>query len=335
MSLLRFEYLPRRPASWDAEVQNIAEAALFHQSSWLDFSLECNKGSEIDYFRILQGELQIGNFCALKLRRGPFTVYGDPGFGYAADQQPLIAGDVDQKQLLLALLHATRERSIDHILLRGRWLDQALLLKMGFSTSANVTHVCNLSSDDTQAWDALKGTARTRIRKAMKQGVIAETTLDPSIADHFYRFYSEVLKSKGMTPSYGNKLVHTLLSLVGGRDSLFAVWAKHQDRVIGAAFYAHDEHAMYFLDGASDPDCLHLCPNEMLHWTAIRMAVAHGISRFYIGGGPIPSRFTKKFTGYLLSQNTYHWNSNSLFPVAKGIHSVARTVTNLVRSTIM
>lgn len=328
MALVRFVRLPNRPLAWDSEIRTFAESTVFQQSSWLDFIRTCHKASEIDYFRILKGDSHVGSFSALKLKKGPFSVYGDPSFGYAADQQPLIAGAVDQSELLAALLDAARERSIDHLLLRGRWLDETNLLNMGFSATANVTHVCDLRSDEAQTWGELKGTARTRIRKAIKQGVTAERTLDPSIADHFYHVYSEVLRSKGKAPPFHLDRVRALLSLVGGGDCLFAIWAKHQGRVIGAGFYAHDDHGMYFLDGASDPNSLHLCPNEMLHWTAIRTAIAHGIDRFYIGGGPVPSRFTQKFTGYLLPQNTYDRTSNPLYRVAKSIYSVGKAVTN-------
>jgi lipid II:glycine glycyltransferase (peptidoglycan interpeptide bridge formation enzyme) len=56
---------------------------------------------------------------------------------------------------------------------------------------------------------------------------------------------------------------------------------------------------MYFEDSSYEPDFLHLCPNNLLHWTAMKMAIKRGITTFNMGGGPVPSRFTQKFGGSL------------------------------------
>jgi lipid II:glycine glycyltransferase (peptidoglycan interpeptide bridge formation enzyme) len=90
---------------------------------------------------------------------------------------------------------------------------------------------------------------------------------------------------------------------------------KREGRIIGAAFYPHDERAMYFWDGASDVAYLDMSPNELLHWTAIQLAVARGIPVFKMSGGLMPqppNRFVAKFGGEPRQFTVYH---KSLVPL--------------------
>ena len=61
--------------------------------------------------------------------------------------------------------------------------------------------------------------------------------------------------------------------------------------------YPHDDQTMYFWDSGYDPAYLHLSPNELLHWTAMKERIARGLSHLNIGGAPRPRLFTRKFGG--------------------------------------
>jgi lipid II:glycine glycyltransferase (peptidoglycan interpeptide bridge formation enzyme) len=192
-----------------------------------------------------------------------------------------------------------------------------------------------LPDNEADAWQTMKGTCRTRIRKAEKEGLVAEVTEDPSIADKFYSFYRDTLKAKGLRVSYDASCYRELFSRMSACKHLFAVSVKHEGEVIGAGFYMFDERAMYYLDSASDPAQLALCPNELLHWTAMKMAIARGIPAFNIGGGPVPSRFTTKFGG---NAETYHEFSKSLNPLihpAQVVYRAARRINKNARRAMV
>jgi len=201
---------------------------------------------------------------------------------------------------------------------------------LGFRAFSSVIHyACPLDGGIDTVWARLKGTCRTRIRKAEKMGLIAEVTDSAAFAEHFFRIFSTVLSRKGLKVPYGLGAARRLLQHLLPSDRVFPVWVKRDGKVIGAALYPHDDHAMYFWDGASEPESLHLSPNELLHWTAIKLAVDRGIRVFNMSGGTDlqgPGRFTTKFGGELQQIAVYRKSSLPFLAPARQAYQWLRFV---------
>jgi hypothetical protein len=213
---------------------------------------------------------------------------------------PIVNKDVDSAELAKAFLDFCRHERIAHFEVCHEPLLSAVMQNFGFTPSLGVGHICPLDGGIDAVWSRMRGTCRTRIRKAQKMGLTTEVTDDVSIADHFFRLYSDGLSRKGLKPSSGPETPRRLLTHLVPTERVFPICVKHRGEIIGAAFYPHDERAMYFWDGASDPACLDMSPNELLHWTAIQLAVARGIPIFKMSGGLMPqppNRFVAKFGG--------------------------------------
>lgn len=319
--------LRERPTGWDQQIRKFDTKTLFHEAAWLDFMLLTVPHQRgVEYFEIRRDGAVIGYFCGLVLKKFGFTMYESPWPGTTVFQGPVVNQDVEQAPLMDALLRFTKQHGIASIKLANEWLDPAVMRQLGFDVAPSATHICPLPSDEAAVWGAMRGTCRTRIRKAEKLGVVAEPTNDPVFAAYFYHFFMKVLAGKGRLPAYDIEFPRALMASLIPADRLFAVWAKYQGEVIGAAFYAHDERAMYYLDGASDPDYLHLSPNELLHWTAMKLAIRRGIPLFNIGGAPAPSRFTQKFGGGLVPFNVYRKSFVPFLDTARQLYALRRTV---------
>jgi len=309
MTTLEVVQLPGRPIEWDRDIQGFETKTLFHESAWLDFVQTIHPEGRVEYFKIRQNGATAGYFCAVRVTKVMlFPVYGSPLPEAGMYMGPLISGGVAQAELVQALVRLCRSNRIACLELANDWLDPQLMHRLGFKVSPNVTHVCRLAPDEASAWDELKGTCRTRIRKAIKSGLEAEITNDVAVVDDFYRYFSLVLRHKGRSPQYGIERPRSLMACLTPADRLFSVCVRHRGRIIGVAFYPHDERSMYYWDGASDLACLDLCPNELLHWTAMREAIRRRIPLFNIGGGPVPSRFTRKFGGKDVPYHSYRRN---------------------------
>lgn len=323
MHALTVVRLPGRPDAWDRNIERYATKTLFHESAWLDFVQTIHPGGQIEYFEFRQGGRTAGYFCAVRLKKVmSILVYGSPLPEAGMYMGPLVSGGVAQAEVVQALVRTCRSNGIACLELANDWLDPQLMRKLGFKVSPNVTHICPLGRNEAAVWAALRGTCRTRIRKALKSGLEAEITDDGAIVEDFYRFMTQALQRKGLRPQYGIERPRSLMACLTPADRLISVRVRFEGRVIGAAFYPHDTSTMYYWDGASDPAHLELCPNELLHWTAMQEAIRRGILLFNIGGGPVPSRFTRKFGGgevpcpsYRRSfipfletaRNLYHW----------------------------
>lgn len=321
MTTLEIIQLPGRPDQWDRDIREFATKTLFHESAWLDFVQTVHPRSRLEYFEIRQGGEAAGYFCAVRVNKAVlFPVYGSPLPEAGMYMGPLVGGGVAQAELVLALVKLCRANRIACLELANSWLDPQLMRRLGFKVSPSVTHVCPLPRDEASAWAALRGTCRTRIRKAEKSGLQAELTGDGAIVDDFLRYLTLVLQRKGRWPQYGVERPRSLMACLTPADRLFSVRVKYRGRVIGVAFYPHDERAMYYWDGASDPAHLELCPNELLHWTAMKEAIRRGIPLFNIGGGPVPSRFTRKFGGEDIPYHSYRKNFVPFLETARTLY---------------
>ena len=294
--------LPSRPADWDQRILRFDSKNLFHESAWLDFVLECEPRRTVNYYEITRRGRIVGYFCAILTRRAVLTLCESPFAGRGMYWGPIVDNDIDSAELAEAFLDLCRRERIAHFEVCHEPLSSAVMQKFGFTPSLGVGHVCPLDGGIDAVWSRMKGTCRTRIRKAQKMGLTTEVTDDRSIADHFFRSYSDGLSRKGLKPSSGPgpETPRRLLNHLVPTDRVFSICVKHDGRIIGAAFYPHDERAMYFWDGASDQEFLHMSPNELLHWTAIQLAVARGIPVFKMSGGLMPqppNRFVDKFGG--------------------------------------
>jgi hypothetical protein len=312
--------LAKRPPDWSREIQAFATKTLFHEPAWLDFVQTCRRRGRFEYFEIRQNGLKVGYFCALRVRKFMFRVYGSPLPEAGMYMGPLVNDGVNQRELVEALVGWCRSNGIASLELTNDWLDPEIMKSSGFQTAASVTHVCPLDTEEKAVWERLRGTCRTRIRKAWKNGLAGEIASDPHVAEEFYRYFTEVLRLKGRRPQYGVDRARSLLERLGPADRLFAVRIRRRGEVIGAGFYPHDDRAMYYWDGASDPAHLDLCPNELLHWTAMQAAVARRIPIFNIGGAPIPSRFTRKFGGDDVPYNRYRRNFIPFLETARSVY---------------
>jgi hypothetical protein len=237
---------------------------------------------------------------------------------------------VDQSEFVRCLVRLCRANRIAHLEISNDWLDESVMRRMGFRVSADVMHVCPLDGGDSGVWARMKGVCRTRIRKAEHSGLRAEMTEDPAIVDVFYSQFTSVLKRRRVAVPYSLATLRSLFRHLVPADRLFAIQVKHQDRVVATGLYPHDERALYYLDSGYDPAYMHLASNELLHWTAIKLAVARGIPMFRIASGR-SSRFTQKFGGTVAPYLIYRQSFVPLVETARAAYLVGRRIAREAR----
>jgi lipid II:glycine glycyltransferase (peptidoglycan interpeptide bridge formation enzyme) len=113
-----------------------------------------------------------------------------------------------------------------------------------------------------------------------------------------------------MARPYGIDRPRSLFRHLMPAGRLLAVWVRHEQRVIAAGLFPHDERCIYFWGAGSWLDSQQLCPNELLQWTVMRHAVELGIPTYNMCGGE--SQFKDKFGG---SDVPYCLYNRSLVPL--------------------
>jgi hypothetical protein len=159
-------------------------------------------------------------------------------------------------------------------------------------------------------WNELESTCRNRIRKALRMGLTVEDTDDPAVADEFYDQYSDLMQRKGLVPPYGRRSPRLLVRHLKQADVLFALRVRDsRGQVIASGLFPHDDRTVYFWGGASWHHSRELCPNDLLHWTVMRLAAERGLRRYNMCGD---GRFKRKFGGALLGIKRWrkcYWRS--------------------------
>ena len=77
--------------------------------------------------------------------------------------------------------------------------------------------------------------------------------------------------------------------------------------MVASGLFPHDKRCVYFWGAGSSNRDLHLCPNELLHWTVMKLAISRGIPLYNMCGGT--SRFKDKFGGW--DQTYYHYSKSA------------------------
>lgn len=296
---------------WDDLIASYETAELFHRTPWLDY-LAASRGIDVRLWTIRHCDTTVGHFCAGLVRKGPFRVLGSPLKGWGTNSMgPVARRDFDQAAFLRALDDLAHQQGLAMTELESPVLAPAELEASGYEVVRGWTYRVPLRPDDPDAmWRAMDSAARNRVRKATRAGLLVEDTDDPAIADEFYDQYAVLVKHKGLAPPYSREYAQLLVRHLRKADLLFALRVRDgAGRVLATGLFPHDTRSVYFWGGASWHHGRRFCPNELLHWTLMRLAAARGLRQYDMCGH---GRFKKKFGGTLHSSARWHkchWRS--------------------------
>ena len=156
-------------------------------------------------------------------------------------------------------------------------------------SSGRPTIVLDLS-DDAAAWDGMRSSCRSRIRKAEKNGYTgrvrpaALTDLMPG--GEFRSLYERTMERVGADPLYlfGDTYYTALLDALGPNLHMAEVLDQTGDVVSACLLMRHGGRMHYHLAG-SRPDDARMGSNNLMMWSGIRFAIDEGLSHFHIGAG--------------------------------------------------
>jgi hypothetical protein len=290
------ERLPERPPDWDARIQQYPGKTIFHESGWLDHIQDIHPSASIEIHDIRRDGQSIGYFPGVRLRKWLLTIMGSPLPGTGTNYLgPLLKEREDLPEVIAAVVRHCRRTWVGHLELSHPWIDDLNAQELGLEGHHNFTHLVPLPPDESVAWGALKSTCRNRARKAQKAGLVCEVTDDPSVVEHFYEQYVEVYAKQGLVLPFGPERGRSLYQRLMPTGRLLPMWVRQGETVMAAGLFPFDQHAIYFWGAASWMKHQHLCPNELLHWSVIKEAIARGIPLYNMCGGQ--SQFKDKFGG--------------------------------------
>lgn len=284
---------PLATPDWDAVARGYRSKYLFHERCWLRF-LEQSQRATVRARKLLGDDgSALGYLCAAEVRKGPFRLLGSPLQGWTTNFMGPLVDDVDVESLLAALDRCCRDLGVDYFELSNPALPAAAMRAAGYELDADMTFLVPID-DEEAMWGRLKSECRNRVRRGTKNGLCVEPTTDPAFVGEYYAQLQDVFLRQGRVPTYGRERVQALWDCLMPEGKLLALRVRHGERLVATGLFPHDERAIYFWGGAAWTRDYSLYPNELLHWTAMRVALERGIPQYNMCGG---GSFKPKFGG--------------------------------------
>jgi SAM-dependent methyltransferase len=217
---------------------------------------------------------------------------------------PLVSQEIDQVALLEAFDGLARSEGLAMVEIEHPFLDPTALLAAGFERVPDRTYVVTLDPDPLVMWRGLEPTCRNRIRKAEASGLTVEDVGDPAVVDEYYDLYRDLMRRKGRRPPFTREVTRSLYAHLRPAGALLALRVMDPEkRTLAVGLFPHGAGTLYFWSGASREDGHHLCPNDLMHWTAMRLAAARRLGDYNMSGH---GRFKRKFGGRLIETTRWH-----------------------------
>jgi hypothetical protein len=144
------------------------------------------------------------------------------------------------------------------------------------------SHEIALSENEEDLFARLRPSNRRNIKKAVQEGVSIDVGTSWTALTSFCRLNSLTRKRHGLPPQprrFFEKVFEHVLSTGHG----LSISASYGDKVIASSVYFHFGKQALFKYGASDPDFLHLRPNNLIMWEAIRWCRDRGFGTLSLG----------------------------------------------------
>jgi CelD/BcsL family acetyltransferase involved in cellulose biosynthesis len=288
---------------WDELIAPYESRELFHRKAWLDY-LAASQGVDIRMWSIQNDRETLGYFCGGIVRKGRFRILGSPLKGWGTNfMGPVVNANFDQRAFLEALDELARRDGFAIVELEHRGWPPELFHNAGYEPLDYWTYELRLSHED-EMLGRMDKSRRYGIRKAIRAGLKVEEANDPGIADEFYDLYSQIMRRKGLATLYPREVPQLLFSYLKPVDLLLALCVRNPvGKLLATGLFPHDQRTMYFWGGAGDKEAEKQCPNDLMHWTAIRWAAERGMTHYNMSGW---GQFKREFGGELQPLTRWH-----------------------------
>ncbi len=283
---------PRTCPDWDAFVESHADATVFHTSGWARVVLDTYKYRPLYHVR-RDGAGAIRDAVALMQVDGRLTKRRLVGLPFSDVCPPLLEATAESAGLVSALKSAAAEANASHVELRGPAVFP--LDSSGFSGGqAFYQHIIPIAASAEETAKGFHSSARRAIRKAEREGLSVREANGLDDMREFYRLTVLTRKKHGLLPQpwrfFAN--IHKHMIETGAGHLLLADF---EGRPIAGDLLLRFRDQMVYKFNASDPQFLHLRPNNILLWQAIQLSASLGCRSLDLGRCDMDNEGLRRF----------------------------------------
>jgi hypothetical protein len=310
--MLHFEPFDGTVEKWDAILEAYPDREVFQTSAWLRFLAE-SQGGTLVLAVLKDGNDTVGDFAGLIVRKFGLRILGSPFIGWTTERMGIrLQPGVPKRDAVEALTrYAFQDLKCIHLELSDSNITPADVDGMGFEHRVGHGYVVDLTPDEDAILHNMSAkSARYCIRKAANLGVVIEEAHDEEFAADYTEQMLEVFGNQGLVPTYGKERTLLLMRHLLPTGNLLLLRARAPDgRCIATGIFLGMNRRAYFWGNASWSKDRHFCPNESLHWYAMRHWKQRGMECYDMcGAGDYKRKYgSKPFENYFLSRSNRPW----------------------------
>jgi hypothetical protein len=308
--LLHFEPFEGSLEDWGKVLETFPDRELFQTPAWLRFLAE-SQNAEPVIAVLKEGNAAVGYFAGMTVRKFGLKILGSPFIGWTTERMGIrLAQGVPKRAAVEALAdYAFRDLRCVHLEFSDLQIAPTDVDGLGFENRVQEGFVADLVPDEEQILCNMHAkSARYSIRKAAKMGVVVEEAGDEQFAEDYYYQLREVFAYQGLMPTYGKERTLLLMRHLLPTGNLLLLRARAPDgRCIATGIFLGMNRRAYFWGNASLHNDRHLCPNEAIHWYAMRYWKRQGMQCYDMCGAGM---YKRKY-GCRPFQSHFLWKSRS------------------------
>ena len=318
-------------AEWDSLLTRCPDASIFHTWDWQELLGEIYGVSVRRCFIVLDGEA-IGCFPYCSTSRGGLRIAASPLMGWATPYlgPVLSVSGVDVSSLVCEMIRAEGCEYSELTAFDPEAVSR--LAGHGYRTSARTTLLADLAVGEEALWKGVSKSTRRQIKKAEKEGVVAEDVRWADIADRYWEMAVETYRRSRRHPPIPKKMFQLLSERFEAAQRVKILAAKRDGEILAAKVILLYEGRMHWWDGVSGRRFPSFSPHGLLNWESIRWGSNNGFSVCDFGGANDPqiARFKGSFGGraheLVYGYRNHSVRSSLLRPIYRPLARVWREV---------
>jgi hypothetical protein len=321
--MLTLERLNTTSSAWAEDIKNYDTNTVFQTPAWLSFVSDTQKAEPV-IAAVKQGPETVGFFTGLIIKKWGLRILGSPFPGWTTSYMGFCLAPGISRVLAVESLRrfAFNELACVHLEIMDRHITLDDLSLLGFQYRSYDGFQVDLTPTEADIFGNMsKKSCQYSIRKAEKNGVIIEEANDEEFVKDYCSQLDDVFAKQSLATTYGPERVHKLIKHVHPTGMLLLLRARDSNgRCIATGIFPALNETMYFWGGASLRQYQSLCPNEALHWHAMKHWKKRGIRAYDMCGR---GDYKRKYGGCEIS---VPWFRTSKYQWIPPFRELARTI---------
>ena len=299
--MIQFKRLMLEQVKWE-ELDCFWDRTVFETLPWLRFLEKTQHGEPVVAAIERSGE-HIGYFTGLIVRKYGVKILGSPFRGWTTIYMGFnLLPESSRREVLKAFPNFVfYQLNCHYFEIRDLYIKEEDYAGLGYSVLNLRSFEIDLTKSEEELFSNMKKSCRWSIRKAKKNGVYIEESMDIGFVDDYYDQLIDVFAKQSLVPYYPRSRVKDLITHLLPTENLLLLRARNHDGLcIGTGIFLALNGRAFAWGSASWREYQKLRPNELLRWYAVRYWKARDIKKFDTFGQD-KSEYKSKFGGYTIT----------------------------------